>query len=130
MSPIVAYPVLLFSFSALSYCPVRTGSIINFARAFAAAMTLVRTNDEQHEHAFHSLTAVRNEYNKALPTVAAARGRIFAHAHETTVDDLSQPKGYESPDVCNGFCYGKFLSRTNTIQLRLRGVFIGKNWVS
>jgi hypothetical protein len=32
----------LFSFSAVSHCPLRIGSMISFARAFAAAMTFVR----------------------------------------------------------------------------------------
>jgi hypothetical protein len=38
------------------------------------------------------LTAARSEYSKALRAAAAARGKIFAHAHEITDDDLSQPQ--------------------------------------
>src|SRR5215831_10449622 len=35
-SPIVEYPDLLLSFSAVSHCPLRIGSMISLARAFAA----------------------------------------------------------------------------------------------
>jgi type I restriction enzyme R subunit len=38
----VAYPDLLLSFSAVSHCPFKIGSMINLARAFAAAATFVR----------------------------------------------------------------------------------------
>jgi hypothetical protein len=34
----------------------------------------------------------RNEYSKALPAAAAARDKIFVHAPETAIDDLSQPE--------------------------------------
>ena len=63
--------------------------MINLARAFAAAMTFVRKEREQCGHAFQRLTAARSEYSKALRAAAAARDKIFDHAHETTNDDLS-----------------------------------------
>jgi hypothetical protein len=56
-------------------------------------------SDEQRGCVFASLTAARNEYNKALPAAAAARDKIFVHAHETAVDDLSQPENYKGREI-------------------------------
>ena len=41
-------------------------------------------NDEQRARGLYSLTEAQTEYSKALRAAAAARGKIFGHAHETT----------------------------------------------
>jgi hypothetical protein len=56
-------------------------------------------NGEQRGCACVGLTAARNEYSKALRAAAAARDKIFVHAHETAVGDLSQPENYKSRKI-------------------------------
>jgi hypothetical protein len=85
------------------------------------------TNDERREPAFDSLTVARNEYIKALRAAAAARDKIFVHAHETAVGDLSQPENYKHRKIYATDFATEFFGFETTRNCSICTGFIGKN---